>query len=67
MDDLKSKVAHEEAAINYFETLLRDADQMVRDMALDQLDKQSEMEVLENSISYHLAHENAELDRQLVA
>ena len=55
MDDLKSKIAHEEAAINYFETLLRDADQMVRDMALDQLDKQSEMEVLETSISYHLA------------
>ena len=55
MDDLKSKIAHEEAAINYFEALLIDADQMVRDMALDQLDKQSEMEVLETSISYHLA------------
>jgi len=55
VDALKSKIAHEEAAINYFETLLRDAEQMVRDMALDQLDKQSEIEVLETSISYHLA------------
>jgi hypothetical protein len=67
VDDLKSKIAHEEAAINYFEALLIDADQMVRDMALDQLDKQSEMEVLETSIGYHLAQEIADLDRQLAA
>ncbi len=55
MDDLKSKIAYEESAINYFETLLRDADQMVRDIALDQLDKQGEMELLETTINYHLA------------
>ena len=67
MDDLRSKITHEEAAINYFETLLRDADQMVRDTALDHLGKQSELEFLETTINYHLALENAELERQLAA
>jgi hypothetical protein len=67
LDDLRSKIAHEEAAISYFETLQRDADQMIRDLALDHLNKQSEMEILETSISYHLAQEHAELDRQLAA
>jgi hypothetical protein len=67
MDDLRSKIAHEEASINFFETLQRDADQMIRDLALDHLNKQSEMEILETSISYHLAQEHAELDRQLAA